>query len=621
MRRKGMFVKITFYYMSILLCIMIVVSIALNMTFSSYKKDVVSAAQIQYQSFVEKMDMHMLDFSTTVQDMYVDRGLKREKLESGNSESINAIKKLKLYMSALTLAEELFISFDGEHLYSNSGSYRARTWAKEHLQGEDAERLLEALGEEAKELCMVVNEKNGNKGLLYLYTSPITSKNNYMQVGIYVSGSRLQELLKEVMQGRQGVTAFTLESGESIFSINHIGQDVPDRELLDSMLTMEAEEYAEYTIFHCKSDGMEYTVHVALQTEYLWERQLNLQMKILGVGLLFFLMIGVLFWALNLRFYHPIRALAKLAAEQSVENAEAEVHNEYMVIRTALEKNRERTDHHEQDIRFLRKELRKGITILFMSGGIREAHYFSTIIRDYGLLPEEGSFAVIGLFGTGYMQEAYESLQEDSDFSMCSLESLQEGFLLSSIVVLSDEDEKGEERRFLCSLLKEKVEESGSVCKGLASGTVYDSLYKIYHSYNEMCDSIETALLGQKFSSRSPKESAGRMREKVNDKVMDYIRENCLNAELSIEVVAERFSLPRQKISGIVKEMEGVTYIEYLSHLRCRKACELLESTSLTIQEIVQQVGWYDTRNFTRKFKVIYGITPGEYRSSRQSSL
>jgi AraC-like DNA-binding protein len=40
-----------------------------------------------------------------------------------------------------------------------------------------------------------------------------------------------------------------------------------------------------------------------------------------------------------------------------------------------------------------------------------------------------------------------------------------------------------------------------------------------------------------------------------------------------------------------------------------------LRETDKPIKEIVVQVGYLDVANFTRKFKKIVGVTPGQYRN------
>lgn len=620
MYKRGIITKATIYYLSIWLGLMIVVSIALNITFVSYKKDIVDTASVQYQTYLEKIDMQLQEFSNVVQDMYVDSALKKTVLEKGNLESVNGIKKIKLYKSSLSLAENVFLYFEGEQLFSDSGGYRMQTWENKCLFKDDIPVFREAIERRVDNECLILRDQNGEKGLLYLYSSPEFDRVNKMQIGIYVSGNRLKAQMSELMLGREGILIMTADNGEVIFDICFGEENISDQSLLDNMLDMQTSEYDDYTIFHCKSGNMGYSVHVALLTNYLWERQMHLQMKILSVGLLFFLVIGMFFMLLNRRLYHPIRKLAELATSQSTGEIKVEFYDEYAAIQMALERNYEKTVRHERDVHFLQMELRKSLALLLMSGKFLENDNFSALIKQYDLFPEEGHYAVIGLLGAGNMNAAYESLKEDSDFCMCSLETMLEGYLLSVVVVLLDDDHGGEYRQMLGKQLKEKVEESGSVCRGLFGGSVYEDVTQIYQSYTEMCSSIHITMKG----IRHIKDAATTQElkeDKESGKVIEYIRENYLNTDLSIEVVADRFGMSRQRIYNIVKEKEGVTYIEYLSRLRCEKACELLEETELTIQEIVQRVGWYDTRNFTRKFKMNYGVTPGEYRQNKRNPL
>ncbi|MCU7700954.1 helix-turn-helix domain-containing protein [Enterococcus gallinarum] len=44
---------------------------------------------------------------------------------------------------------------------------------------------------------------------------------------------------------------------------------------------------------------------------------------------------------------------------------------------------------------------------------------------------------------------------------------------------------------------------------------------------------------------------------------------------------------------------------------------ELVE-TDLPIKEIIRDNGYYDVSNYTRKFRTIVGVTPGQYRKINQ---
>jgi AraC family transcriptional regulator len=57
---------------------------------------------------------------------------------------------------------------------------------------------------------------------------------------------------------------------------------------------------------------------------------------------------------------------------------------------------------------------------------------------------------------------------------------------------------------------------------------------------------------------------------------------------------------------------------EYLRRFRVREACKRLGGRELTLAEIALQVGFADQSHFTRVFKRLTGLTPGEYRQTRR---
>lgn len=57
-----------------------------------------------------------------------------------------------------------------------------------------------------------------------------------------------------------------------------------------------------------------------------------------------------------------------------------------------------------------------------------------------------------------------------------------------------------------------------------------------------------------------------------------------------------------------------MTFSNYLTEVRIRKARELMEQTDLKIYEISQSVGYNSVEHFTRVFKKICQVSPGAYR-------
>lgn len=61
----------------------------------------------------------------------------------------------------------------------------------------------------------------------------------------------------------------------------------------------------------------------------------------------------------------------------------------------------------------------------------------------------------------------------------------------------------------------------------------------------------------------------------------------------------------------------GITPTQYLKSVRLRKAKELLETSFLSVKQIISLVGIGDRNHFTNDFKKAYGVSPTEYRRLR----
>jgi YesN/AraC family two-component response regulator len=56
---------------------------------------------------------------------------------------------------------------------------------------------------------------------------------------------------------------------------------------------------------------------------------------------------------------------------------------------------------------------------------------------------------------------------------------------------------------------------------------------------------------------------------------------------------------------------------EYVNYCRIEKAKELLTSTDDTTIVIAEKIGYKNSDTFTRNFKKMEGITPSDYRKSK----
>jgi two-component system, response regulator YesN len=93
-----------------------------------------------------------------------------------------------------------------------------------------------------------------------------------------------------------------------------------------------------------------------------------------------------------------------------------------------------------------------------------------------------------------------------------------------------------------------------------------------------------------------------------------YIKENHSNPDLSLNHLCDQFGLNGKYISRMFKEEFGEKLVDYMVSVRIEKSKELLNGTSLSVQDIAQAVGYVHDISFIRAFKKVVGRTPGEYR-------
>jgi transcriptional regulator GlxA family with amidase domain len=93
-------------------------------------------------------------------------------------------------------------------------------------------------------------------------------------------------------------------------------------------------------------------------------------------------------------------------------------------------------------------------------------------------------------------------------------------------------------------------------------------------------------------------------------KVMDDL----VGEELSIRSLARSMNLSPVRLRQLFKKDMGRSPMQYLKCLRLKRAANLLQSSFLSIEEIIFQTGTRDASNFVRDFKRQYGVTPTRFR-------
>lgn len=92
------------------------------------------------------------------------------------------------------------------------------------------------------------------------------------------------------------------------------------------------------------------------------------------------------------------------------------------------------------------------------------------------------------------------------------------------------------------------------------------------------------------------------------------LERNLSNPNLTVEQLTNEMTMGRTVFFIKLKNLTGMSPVEYIRETRIKKAAEMLEKEDLTIMEITYKVGMSDSRYFAKCFKNTYGVTPTEYR-------
>ena len=92
------------------------------------------------------------------------------------------------------------------------------------------------------------------------------------------------------------------------------------------------------------------------------------------------------------------------------------------------------------------------------------------------------------------------------------------------------------------------------------------------------------------------------------------LAEESLHKGWSPAELAAMVNLSPSRLHQLFKEETGVPPARYLRRLRMRRARELLETTNLSVKQVMAGVGVTDESHFVRDFKKTCGLTPARYR-------
>lgn len=191
-------------------------------------------------------------------------------------------------------------------------------------------------------------------------------------------------------------------------------------------------------------------------------------------------------------------------------------------------------------------------------------------------------------------------------------------------------DSKGWEFVFITLVGKEAAdcwrfmkEQSGPVLKIPPDSKLIQLLLKIYQdtydqkitdAYYASAKAYEFIMECYRFTRNIEKASKGFSPQIT--KALSFIQTH-YHEPLTLDEIAAISGFSRYYFIKQFQHQLNMTPVQYLTKIRLQKAAELLRSTSLTVTDIADQVGYANANYFNKVFRKAIGVSAGTFRSSK----
>ena len=89
--------------------------------------------------------------------------------------------------------------------------------------------------------------------------------------------------------------------------------------------------------------------------------------------------------------------------------------------------------------------------------------------------------------------------------------------------------------------------------------------------------------------------------------------------KITLKDLSLKYNYSERQMARILKEYTGKTFINLIQDVKLQKACELLKNPNISINKIIETIGYSNTTHFYKIFKKHYKMTPIDYRNNNKN--
>lgn len=145
--------------------------------------------------------------------------------------------------------------------------------------------------------------------------------------------------------------------------------------------------------------------------------------------------------------------------------------------------------------------------------------------------------------------------------------------------------------------------------------TIFEEMENKAQYHQECVKGMAYALLHEiaRFNGRSSVNSNIKASGLQLENAIDYVEQH-YQEDFKIADLAEQCHMSETHFRRIFQEKMNMTPIEYVNFVRVKKACELIDKTDISMEEVAEKVGFITPSTFNRNFRKIIGTSPYQWK-------
>lgn len=144
---------------------------------------------------------------------------------------------------------------------------------------------------------------------------------------------------------------------------------------------------------------------------------------------------------------------------------------------------------------------------------------------------------------------------------------------------------------------------------------IFEEMQQKGAHYRECVRGIAYALLFEiaRFNGREAWQTIGKGVSLQLESAIEYVEKNYPN-DFKIADLANECHMSETHFRRIFQEKMNMTPVEYVNFVRVRKACELIDKTDISMEDVAEKVGFITPSTFNRNFRRIIGTSPYQWK-------